>query len=153
MSQMLPILLDWLSSAPDPDAGLLGLRTLATGTHRRDQLTALCRESPEAAPHRWQGVGTGPRVARTFDRQPDLLAGLATGATVAARSRPDLDERAAGWLAWRSGEDGIERGFQLFTRAENLRIAARDALGLVDVDATGAALTDLAESVVAAALR
>ena len=153
MSQMLPILLDWLSSAPDPDAGLLGLRTLATGTHRRDQLTALCRESPEAARQLCQLIGTGPSFVRTFERQPDLLAGLATGDTVAARSRPDLDERAAGWLAWRSGEDGIERGLQLFTRAENLRIAARDALGLVDVAATGAALTDLAESVVAAALR
>ncbi len=153
MSQMLPILLDWLSSAPDPDAGLLGLRTLATGTHRRDQLTALCRESPEAARQLCQLIGTGPSFARTFERQPDLLAGLATGDTVAARSRAELDERAAGWLAWRSGEDGIERGLQLFTRAENLRIAARDALDLVDVDATGAALTDLAESVVAAALR
>ena len=34
MSQMLPMLLDWLSHSPDPDVGLLGLRTLATGTHR-----------------------------------------------------------------------------------------------------------------------
>src|ERR1700759_673185 len=153
MSQMLPILLDWLSNAPDPDAGLLGLRTLATGTHRRDQLTALCRESPEAARQLCLLIRTGLSFARAFERQPDMLAGLATGDTVADRSRADLDERAAGWVAWRSGEGGIERGLQLFTRAENLRIAARDALGLVDVDATGAALTDLAESVVAAALR
>jgi glutamate-ammonia-ligase adenylyltransferase len=152
MSQMLPILLDWLSTAPDPDAGLLGLRTLATGTHRRDQLTALCRESPEAARQLCHLIGTGPSFARAFERQPDMLAGLATGDTVADRSRAELDERAAGWVAWRSGEGGIERGLQLFTRAENLRIAARDALDLVDVDATGAALTDLAESVVDAAL-
>ncbi len=153
MSQMLPILLDWLSNAPDPDAGLLGLRTLATGTHRRDQLTALCRESPEAARQLCLLIGTGPSFARAFERQPDMLAGLATGDTVADRSRAELDERAAGWVAWRSGEGGIERGLQLFTRAENLRIAARDALDLVDVGATGAALTDLAESVVDAALR
>ncbi len=153
MSQMLPILLDWLSSAPDPDTGLLGLRTLATGPHRRDQLTALCRESPEAARQLCQLIGTGTSFTRAFERQPDMLAGLATGETVADRSRAELDERAAGWVAWRSGEGGVERGLQLFTRAENLRIAARDALGLVDVDATGAALTDLAESVVDAALR
>jgi glutamate-ammonia-ligase adenylyltransferase len=153
MAQMLPILLDWLSHAPDPDAGLLGLRTLATGTHRRDQLTALCRESPEAARQLCQLIGTGPSFARAFERQPDMLAGLATGDTVADRSRAELDERAAGWLAWRSGEGGIERGLQLFTRAEQLRISARDALDLVGVDATGAALTDLAESVVDAGLR
>jgi glutamate-ammonia-ligase adenylyltransferase len=152
MSQMLPILLDWLSNAPDPDAGLLGLRTLATGTHRRDQLTALCRESPEAARQLCHLIGTGTSFARAFERQPDLLSGLATGDTVADRSRAELEERASGWLAWRSGEGGIERGLQLFTRAEHLRIAARDALDLVDVDATGAALTDLAESVVETAL-
>ncbi len=152
MSQMLPILLDWLSNAPDPDVGLLGLRTLATGTHRRDQLTALCRESPEAARQLCQLIGTGPSFVRTFERQPDLLAGLATGDTVADRSRAELEERVSGWLAWRSGEGGIERGLQLFTRAEYLRIAARDALDLVDVDAAGGALTDLAESVVETAL-
>ncbi len=153
MSQMLPILLDWLSISPDPDAGLLGLRTLATGPHRRDQLIALCRESPEAARQLCQLIGTGPRFVRAFERQPDLLGGLATGESLADRSRAELDERAAGWLRWRSGEAGLERGLQLFTRAEILRIAARDALDLVGVDATGVALTDLAESVVDAALR
>jgi glutamate-ammonia-ligase adenylyltransferase len=153
MSQMLPILLDWLSGAPDPDGGLLGLRTLATGTHRRDQLTTLCRESPEAARQLCHLIGTGPSFVRAFEHQPDMLAGLATGDTVAHQSRAELDERAVGWLAWRSGESGIERGLQLFNRAESLRIAARDALDLADVQATGAALTDLAESVVDAALR
>ncbi len=153
MTQMLPILLDWLSDSPDPDTGLLGLRTLATGTHRRDQLTALCRESPEAARQLCHLIGTGPRFVRAFERQPDLLAGLATGETLAERTRAELDERAAGGLAWRVGDGAIERGLQLFTRAEILRIAARDALDLVGVDATGVALTDLAESVVDAALR
>ncbi len=153
MTQMLPILLDWLSSSPDPDVGLLGLRTLATGTHRRDQLTALCRESPEAARQLCTLIGTGPMFARTFERQPDLLAGLSTGDTLAQRNRAELHERALGWLAWRSGEGAVERGLQLFQRAEFLRIAARDVLGLADVDATGSALTDLAESVIAAALQ
>ena len=40
--------------------------------------------------------------------------------------------RPVGWRG-ASGEGGIDRGLQLFTRAENLRIAARDALDLVDV--------------------
>ena len=34
MNRMLPLLLDWLSQSADPDLGLLGLRTLATGTGR-----------------------------------------------------------------------------------------------------------------------
>ena len=38
MQQMLPLLLDWLSAAPDPDLGLLGLRNLATGPQRSMEL-------------------------------------------------------------------------------------------------------------------
>jgi glutamate-ammonia-ligase adenylyltransferase len=153
MHHMLPMLLDWLSHSPDPDLGLLGLRTLATGTHRRDQLTALCRESPEAARQLCQLIGTGPRFVRSFERHPDLLAGLASGDTLVARTRADLDTRTSRSLAWRSGEGAAEHGLQLFVRAENLRIAARDVLDLTDVEGTGAALSDLAESVVAAAMR
>jgi glutamate-ammonia-ligase adenylyltransferase len=153
MNQMLPLLLDWLSHSPNPDIGLLGLRTLATGTHRRDQLTALCRESPEAARQLCQLLGTGPRFARAFERQPDLLAGLASGETLIDRNRAELDLRASRSLTWRSGEGAIARGLRLFARGESLRIAARDVLDLADVDATGLALTELAESVVDAALR
>ena len=153
MAQMLPMLLDWLSDSPDPDLGLLGLRTLTTGTHRRDQLTALCRESPEAARQLCQLLSTGPRFARAFERHPDLLAGLATGNTLVHRTRPVLDERATRSLAWRTGEGAVERGLRQFTQAESLRIAARDVLDLDDVDATGLALSDLAESVVNTALR
>jgi glutamate-ammonia-ligase adenylyltransferase len=153
MSRMLPLLLDWLSESADPDIGLLGLRRLTTGTHRRDQLTALCRESPEGARQLCQLLGTGPRFARAFERRPDLLAELATGDILADRSRPELDERAARSLVWRSGAGALERGLRLFLRAETLRIAARDVLDLAGVDATGRALTDLAESIVTAALR
>jgi glutamate-ammonia-ligase adenylyltransferase len=49
MQQLLPLLLGWLSESPDPDLGLLGLRTLATGQHRSAQLIGTFRESPEAA--------------------------------------------------------------------------------------------------------
>jgi glutamate-ammonia-ligase adenylyltransferase len=153
MARMLPMLLDWLSNAADPDLGLLGLRTLATGTHRRDQLTALCRESAEAARQLCELLGTGPRFVRTFERHPDLLAGLADGETLVNRTRPEIDERLSRSLAWRSGTGEVERGLRRFLQAESLRIAARDVLGLAELDATGLALSDLAESVVAKAVQ
>jgi [glutamine synthetase] adenylyltransferase / [glutamine synthetase]-adenylyl-L-tyrosine phosphorylase len=153
MAQMLPLLLDWLSHGPDPDLGLLGLRTLAAGPHRRDQLTALCRESPEAARQLCQLLSTGPRFVRAFERHPDLLAGLAADTTLVHRSRGELDERATRSLAWRADGEALERGLRQFTESENLRIAARDVLGLAGVAETGAALSDLAEATVTAALR
>ena len=153
MGQLLPMLLDWLSHSPDPDLGLLGLRTLVNEPHCRDQLTALCRESPEAARQLCQMLGTGPRFARDFQRHPDLLAGLATGDTVVPRPGADFDARAASSLGWRTSLDEVASGLRLFAGAEALRIAARDVLQLADVAETGQDLTNLAESVVRAALR
>jgi len=98
MQQLLPLLFGWLSESPDPDLGLLGLRSLATGQHRRDQLVALFRESPEAARRLCLLLGTSPLFNRAFERQPDLLAELASGDALASRlTRLELTgERARG---------------------------------------------------------
>jgi glutamate-ammonia-ligase adenylyltransferase len=148
MNQMLPVLLDWLSAAPDPDLGLLGLRTLASSRHCRDQLTSLCRESPESARQLCQLLGTGPRFARDFQRHPELLGDLVTGELLADRSRDGLLARAQGMLHWRSGEPAVQQGLLAFARIEMLRVGARDVLGLADVVTTGRSLSDLAEVVV-----
>ncbi len=152
MQQMLPVLLDWLSGSPDPDLGLLGLRTLASAPHCRDQLTALCRESPEAARQLCQLLGTGPRFARTFQHHPELLGDLSTGELLKDRQRPELLTRARGTVGWRFGETSVQQGLLAFGRAEMLRIAVRDILGLADVAATGRSLSDLAEVVIEVAL-
>jgi glutamate-ammonia-ligase adenylyltransferase len=81
MQQLLPLLFEWLSDAPDPDLGLLGLRSLASGQHRRDQLVTLFRESPEAARRLCLLLGTSPLFYRAFERQPDLLPELANSET------------------------------------------------------------------------
>jgi len=153
MQRMLPVLLDWLSVSPSPDLGLLGLRTLSAEGHSRDQLTAVCRESPEAARQLCLMLGTGPRFARDLNHHPDLLKAMAGNEFLSARSRPELDARAERSLAWREGEGAVETGLRLFSRVEGLRIAARDVLGVADVDETGSALSDLAETVVASALK
>ncbi len=153
MQRILPVLLDWLSVSPNPDLGLLGLRTLSTETHSRDRLTAVCRESPEAARQLCLLLGTGPRFARDLNHRPDLLSAMAADEFLTPRTRGDLEARAERSLAWREGEGAFEAGLRLFSRAENLRIAARDVLDVADVDETGAALSELAEAVVASALR
>jgi glutamate-ammonia-ligase adenylyltransferase len=152
MNQMLPVLLDWLSAAPDPDLGLLGLRTLASSPHCRDQLTSLCRESPEAARQLCQLLGTGPRFARDLQHHPELLGDLATGELLRDRSRDELLTRARRTLAWRSGEIEVRQGLVAFSRVEMLRIAVRDVLGVADVVVTGRSLSDLAEAVIEVAL-
>ncbi len=71
MARMLPLLLDWLSRSPDPDAGLLALRTLVARHPRA--VEAAFRDSPETARRVCLLAGTSPRLLREVGREPDLL--------------------------------------------------------------------------------
>ena len=73
MQQLLPLLLDWLSESPDPDQGLVGLRTLAGGPHRRDLLVTAFRESPELARRLCLLLGTSRRLGEIIARHPDFV--------------------------------------------------------------------------------
>jgi len=149
MQQMLPLLLGWLSESPAPDLGLLGLRTLATNRHSRAQLVTAFRESPESARRLCLLLGTGPRFATSFERQPEMVGDLADDVGLARPPAAALVTRA---MEWRGDAETRHRGLRRLKEAEELRIAARDVLGLDDVEATAGALTDLAEAVLGAAL-
>jgi [glutamine synthetase] adenylyltransferase / [glutamine synthetase]-adenylyl-L-tyrosine phosphorylase len=150
MYQLVPLLLDWLSESADPDLGLLGLRRLATGPHRRAQLSALFRESPEAARHLCLLLGTSPLFAGGYERHPDQLALLESGPPPLP-DRADLERRGAEGLAWRPRSEWW-RGLASLQRGELLRAQARDVLGLAELPETERSLTRLAESVLEVAL-
>ncbi|MGH9125793.1 MAG: bifunctional [glutamine synthetase] adenylyltransferase/[glutamine synthetase]-adenylyl-L-tyrosine phosphorylase [Acidimicrobiales bacterium] len=169
MQQLLPLLFEWLSDAPDPDLGLLGLRSLSSGQHRRDQLVVLFRESPEAARRLCLLLGTSPLFQRAFEHQPELLSDLAETnafalkmppralAALAPASAPEparhnLRVQAATSLSWRAGPDERRRGLERLVRTEWLRLAAGDVLGLRDISATERGLSALAEVVLETAL-
>ena len=118
MHQLVPLLLDWLSESPDPDLGLLGLRRLATGPHRRAQLSALFRESPEAARHLCLLLGTSPLFAGGYERHPDQLALLESGPPPLP-DRADLERRAGEGIAWRPRSEWW-RGLASLQRGELL---------------------------------
>jgi glutamate-ammonia-ligase adenylyltransferase len=152
MQQLLPLLFEWLSEGPDPDLGLLGLRSLSTGQHRRDHLLAVFRESPEAARRLCLLLGTSADFNRGLERHPDLLADLADGTAVVARSREDLQSQAKRSLGWRSTEEERRHALDQLRQVEWLRVAAGEALGLTDVVATERGLTALAEAVLQTAV-
>src|ERR1700755_2271156 len=79
MQQRLPLLLDWLSTAPDPDLGLLGLRRLADGPTRAMELANALRDSPETARRPWLALGPSARLTGLLVRTPDMVASI--GAT------------------------------------------------------------------------
>jgi glutamate-ammonia-ligase adenylyltransferase len=125
---MLPLLLEWLSESPDPDLGLLGLRTLVSAPHRRAHLIATFRESPEAARRLCTLLGTGRMFIDGLARHPQLIDDLSDDDALAAPVVPSLQ---------------VLR----FKRNAELRIAVRDVLGLDVLETTASALTGLAEDV------
>jgi glutamate-ammonia-ligase adenylyltransferase len=151
LAGLLPALLDWLSDAPDPDLGLLGLRQLATGPHRSARLAEAFRESPEAARKLCRIIGTSRLLTQTVERQPELLAWLADDAQLEPLPRDALVERATTAFAIRDADERIA-ALQRIRQAESWRIAAADLVGRLEPADVGKALTALAEAVLEAAL-
>jgi glutamate-ammonia-ligase adenylyltransferase len=145
MQQMLPLLLEWLSDAPDPDLGLLGLRTLADDDRRATPMVATFRDSPEAARRMCVLLGTTRLLHTAFEREPEAIRLLLSEEAFAPRSRAELVERA-GAVVGRRG------GLLRLKESELLRTAARDILGTDSVEATAQSLSALAEAVLEAAL-
>ncbi|MGH9039287.1 MAG: bifunctional [glutamine synthetase] adenylyltransferase/[glutamine synthetase]-adenylyl-L-tyrosine phosphorylase [Acidimicrobiia bacterium] len=154
MAQLFPLLLEWLSEAPDPDLGLLQLRRLAEGRARSGALAITFRESPGAAERVCRLLGSSRVVGDALRRHPEFVPSLADDDLLAEeKSRAALVEEALGTLAWRGDEEAHREGLRRFKRRELLRIAARDLLGFASVEAVGRELAALAEACVEATVR
>ena len=145
MHQLLPLLLGWLADSPDPDQGLLGLRTLATGSQRSSELTRAFRESPEAARRLCAVLGTSHMLAELLAHNPDLIARLGDDRTLAGATGAVLGERAAAVLRWRTGDE-VGPGLKRFKERELARIAMADVVELTDDEETASQLTALADA-------
>jgi glutamate-ammonia-ligase adenylyltransferase len=150
MQQLLPLLLDWLSESPDPDQGLVGLRTLAGSPHRRDLLVTAFRESPEVARRLCLLLGTSRRLGEIIARHPDFVELLDDKPAPAALDADALVRKAM--IAADQGPDRRTGALRHFFETETVRIAAQDILDLSGLRETGRALADLGAAVVAAGL-
>jgi glutamate-ammonia-ligase adenylyltransferase len=146
MQQLLPLLLDWLSTSPDPDLGLLGLRRLASGEQRSRTLAIAFRDSPEVARHLALLLGTSRHLGDILVANPDLTERLATPDRLRTRPGPELVERTLGSLAWRADRAEQQRALQRWHQRHLLGVAARDVFGHAGVEVVGADLATLAEA-------
>jgi [glutamine synthetase] adenylyltransferase / [glutamine synthetase]-adenylyl-L-tyrosine phosphorylase len=152
MVQMLPLLLDWLSLTPDPDLGLLGLRNLVVHPHHRALLVSAFRESPEAARRLCLLLGSSRTLAEAIERNPELIPTVGDDDAFAPTQR-DILVTEAGERLRRNDNEGWRRAQLVRVRQDQqVRIAARDLLGVDDVVATGRALAGLSEALLEAAL-
>jgi [glutamine synthetase] adenylyltransferase / [glutamine synthetase]-adenylyl-L-tyrosine phosphorylase len=152
MQQLLPLLLDWLSAAPDPDLGLLGLRRLVSGEQRSRSIAIAFRDSPEVARELALLLGTSRSLADTLVANPDLIERLADPDRLVTKDRAALVESVASAVGWRGDPDERQRALQRWVRRNVLGIAARDVLGHDEVERVGADLAAIAEAVLESAV-
>jgi glutamate-ammonia-ligase adenylyltransferase len=151
MQQLLPLVLDWLSTSPDPDLGLLGLRKLASGEQRTTELAHAFRDQPDVALRLCQVLGTSALLGDILAANPDLIPRLATQARLETLDRADLVASAAAAVGWRPSAER-QRALHRWRHRHLLGVAARDVFGQADVETAGHDLTAQAEACVEAAI-
>jgi glutamate-ammonia-ligase adenylyltransferase len=154
MQQLLPVLLGWLSAAPDPDLGLLQLRRLTEGYTRSSAVARRFRETPVAAERTSRILGSSRVLGVALHRQPDFLDVLANDDALAAEPRREsLIEEALGTLDWREDDRARRNGLRRFKRRHLLRVGARDLLDFGDLRSVEGELSNIADASVEAALQ
>lgn len=146
MAQMLPLLLDWLSVGPDPDRGLLALRTLVA--RRAPAVTSVFRDSPEAARRLCLVAATSPALIQALGRSPELLRTL--DETLPGGS--EVEEQLLRMTRGRPDPDGRRAALRHGVRQEQARIGVADVMGEADTDQVGRGLTTVARGAVRAAV-
>jgi glutamate-ammonia-ligase adenylyltransferase len=152
MQQLLPLVLDWLSTSPDPDLGLLGLRKLASGEQRTMELANAFRDSPEVARRLCQLLGTSGLLGDVLAANPDLIVRLADVDRLQTLDHGALVDSAERALDWRTDVDDRQQALRRWRGRHLVGVAARDVFGAADVVTVGADLGALAEASVAAAV-
>ena len=152
MQQLLPLLLDWLSGAPDPDLGLLMVRNLLDNDRNSRTLAEAFRDSPATAQALCTLAGTSRMLGEILQRNPDLVSRLDRPDRLLTRPREALLASADNAVQWREERDDRQETLQRWNQRNRFGVAARDLLGHADVRQVGTDLTLLAEVTLESAL-
>ncbi len=153
MQQMLPLLMEWLSQAPDPDLGLAQLRVLAGGDGGTALLVGTLRDNPVAAERLCRLLGTSRAAGRLVDRLPAVLASFGNDTALAVGDdRDTLIAAARSRSEVRVEQSERVAALHRFWGEQLLTIVAADVAGLADAVAVGHRLTAVADALVEGAL-
>ena len=148
---LLPVLLDYFSSSPDPDAGLLSYRQVSEALADTPWYLRLLRDEASVAQRLATLLGGSRLIASLLTRAPEVLRLLTDDA---ALLEPEPETVAAALLARSrraaNARDAVDAA-RSARRQEMLRLACGDLLGLIDVTNVAHGLTSIAETTITAA--
>jgi glutamate-ammonia-ligase adenylyltransferase len=150
--QLLPALLSEFADAPEPDRGLLAYRQVSEKLGSTPWYLRLLRDEGPVALRLTRLLGLSRYVTDLLSRDPEALRLLAEDTELVPRSAEALCEGFNAAAARHDDPTQAIAAVRALRRRELFRIAAADLLGNLDVSAVGAALADVTDATLAAAL-
>lgn len=152
MRTLLPVMLDWMSEAPDPDLAVSAFRDIALRVGGNPAALGALRDSPPVVEILCRVLGTSRLLGEHLLHVPELVAEMADSRTLARRTREQYLHEAMEYVEWRGDPDTRGAALRRLKRLGLVRLACRDLAGGASVDEVGRELAALAEGVVRSAL-
>ncbi|MDQ1709369.1 MAG: [glutamine synthetase] adenylyltransferase / [glutamine synthetase]-adenylyl-L-tyrosine [Frankiaceae bacterium] len=149
---MLPVMLGWFADAHDPDRGLLAFRQVSEALGESPWFLALLRDSDVVAERLAKLLAASAYVGDLLARAPEGVSIIARDDELVPFAPAALNAEQASVVRRHPDPETAVAAARGVRRHELLRVACADLLGLLDVRAVGAALSDVADATIAAAL-
>ena len=152
VGRLFPVLLDALWQSPDPDEALSQFERFVGAAGPRTAYLELLADRPELLTNLVRLCARGELLTELLITQPELLNGLASPETFAARRRArDFRRELAPVLAPRLGPAERKDALRRLKQAQELGIIWRMLLGVTDAERFSLEMTALAEAALAIA--
>lgn len=151
--QLLPAMIGWFAQGADPDAGLLAFRQLSDQVGEAQWYLKLLRDSGTAAERLAKLLSTSAYAAKALLASAEAVTWLDDDAELEPRDHERLWREADAILTRSNDRDQAITALRGLRRRELLRIAAADALGLINPSDATEAVTATADVLVEGALR
>ncbi len=152
MRGLLPVMLDWMSEAPDPDLAVSAFRDIALRVGGNPAALGALRDSPPVVELLCRVLGTSKMLGEFLQHVPELVAELGDQRTLARRTREQYLHEASEYVEWRGDAGARDAALRRLKRLGVLRLACRDLAGAASPEEIGRELSWLAEGAVRAAL-
>ena len=150
--QLLPAMLGWFADAPDPDAGLLTFRQVSDALGSTPWYLRLLRDEGMAAERLAHLLASTRFASELLQRAPEGIQMLADDADLRPRDHAALLTETSAAVARAQNPEAAAVGVRAIRRRELFRVAAADALGLLDVTEVCEALTAVVAATLSGAL-
>ncbi|HET7901283.1 MAG TPA: bifunctional [glutamine synthetase] adenylyltransferase/[glutamine synthetase]-adenylyl-L-tyrosine phosphorylase [Candidatus Nanopelagicales bacterium] len=149
---LLPVMLGWFATAPDPDAGLLNFRRMSDALGSTHWYLRLLRDESSAARRLATMLASSRYASGLLLRSPDAVQLLADDSELEPRGRDALVVEALSAARRHDVPEVAVAAVRALRRRELFRTAAAELFGVAEVDDAGVALSDIAAAAITGAL-